>query len=115
MNRLMVLFLMVALLAIGNLGVNRSVWGQYMSRQDLVEHFKGSKEPTAKDAAWTSNTTFKVGVLDDGSPRDGYAMYVCEVLHENGFKGRKILVRIIDIAKLVRTGKWINLGTAWCQ
>lgn len=114
MKVLLALALMLALLALGNLDVHRA-WGQHMSKQSLVNHFRGNKEPTAKDAAWTANDVFKVGVLDDGTPRDGYAMYVCQVLYENGFKGKKILVRIVDIAKLVRTGKWINLGTAWCQ
>ena len=81
-------------------------------REAIATYFKGDEEPTAKDAVWTSSTMFKVGVLDNGSPRDGYAQYVCEVLRERGIRG--VDVQVIDIAKLVRTKKWVKLGQARC-
>lgn len=84
------------------------------ARQAVVEHFK-TKEKIAKDSVWTSSTMFKVGVLDDGTPRDGYAQYVCEVLSDFGFKGKGVEVKIIDVAKLVRTDKWETLGSAQCK
>lgn len=86
------------------------------ARKDVEARFKGSKdEPTSKDAVWTSDSIFKVGVLDDGTDRSGYAQYVCEVLYEHGFKGEKVWVQVIDIAKLVRTNKWEKLGEAHCE
>lgn len=85
------------------------------AQKRMVQLFTNNKsEPAAKDAVWTSSDIFKVGVLDNHAPRDGYASYVCEVLYEHGFKGQKIWVQIIDIAKLVRTDKWVKLGEAHC-
>jgi len=76
--------------------------------------FKSAQEPTAKDAVWTQDNIFKVGVIDNGSERSGYASYVCEVLYDHGFKGKKVWVQIIDIVKLTREGKWETLGDARC-
>jgi len=79
----------------------------------VLNQFKSKAEPTAKDALWTSETMFKVGVLDNGSDRYLYAQYVCDVLAENGIKG--VSVQIIDIVKLVRTNKWVKLGENHCK
>jgi len=79
----------------------------------LVARFQGPDEPTAKDAYWSTPQTFLVGVLDDGSSRDGYARYVCEVLRENGMvTGYR--VKVIDAAKLARENKRAVLGEARC-
>ena len=77
--------------------------------------FKSINEKTAKDAIWTARNIFKVGVVDDGTHRDGYAMYVCEVLYEHGFKEKNIWVQVIDILKLTQTGEWARLGEAHCK
>lgn len=83
------------------------------AQQQVAEHFK-TKEPAAKDATWTAKSIFKVGVLDNGSSRDGYAEYVCNVLYDYGFKGERVTVHVIDIAALVRQGEWNKLGSARC-
>ena len=80
----------------------------------IKKHFQSNYEKTAKDAIWTSKEIFKVGVLDDGSRRDGYATYVCQILYEHGFKGKKIWVQVIDIVKLSKQGRWVRLGQAHC-
>ena len=72
------------------------------------------KEPTAKDALWTIPGVFKVGVIPDGTDRSMYAGYVCEVLYDHGFKGQKVIVKIIDIVKLVSVGKWETIGEYDC-
>ncbi len=77
--------------------------------------FKSNTEKTAKDAVWTARKIFKVGVFDNGTPRNGYAMYVCEILYEYGFKEKNIWVQIIDIVKLSQTGDWVRLGQAHCK
>lgn len=66
-----------------------------------------------KDALWTSATRLKVGVLDDGTPRHGFAMYICNYVTEIGISGTA--VDVIDIAKLVQTNKWHVLGAAQCK
>ena len=84
--------------------------GQESLRDEVTRHFQSSSEPTAKDALWSANDVFKVGVIDDGTNRDGYARYVSEVLAEKGFKNRRIWIQIIDIVKLNNDGKWVKLG-----
>ncbi len=84
------------------------------AHQSVLNQFTNGSEKTAKDALWTSKTIFKVGVIPNGSNRDGYAQYVCEVMYENGFKGKGIWVQVIDVVVLTRTGKWNKLGEARC-
>ena len=60
-----------------------------------------------------SNQMFKVGVIDNKTPRDGYAQYVCQVLTDKGLKGMR--VQVVDIALLARTGKWVKLGEGGCR
>ena len=84
-------------------------------RDKIQQLFQGKDEPQAKDALWTSHDVFKVGVIDDGTPRDGYASYVCQVLYEHGFKGDKVWVQIIDIIKLTRNNDWVKLGESRCE
>lgn len=80
----------------------------------VVNHFKAGNEKTAKDVLWTAPGVFKVGVINNGSNRDGYAGYVCEIMYENGLKGQHIWVQIIDIQKLVKTGKFEKIGDQRC-
>lgn len=55
---------------------------------------------------------FKVGVINNGASRDGYAQYICEVVSEAGLRG--VSVQVIDIQKLVKTNKWEKLGEHFC-
>jgi hypothetical protein len=88
----------------------------YSSQHEKVKLRFLSKEekPISKDAFWSAQGEFKVGVIDNGKSRDRYAQYVCEVLYEYGFKGAKIRVQIMDIEKIVYSNKWIRLGNAYC-
>lgn len=83
-------------------------------QESVLRHFKTS-EKSVKDAVWTSQWMLKLGRYDDGSSQDGFAQYACEILADNGLRGRGMSVQIIDIAKLVRTGRWIKLGEAHCR
>lgn len=80
-------------------------------KQQVVAHFKDDK--TIKDSTWTSSSTFRVGVLDTSSNRDGLAHYVCQELNALDVHG--VTVKVIDIQKLVSTNKWIDLGQANCS
>lgn len=84
------------------------------AHRNVLAHFQAS-EPKVKDAIWTRPDVFKVGVYDDGSKRDGFALYVCQVLAENGFGGDRVTVQVVDIVRLVANGEWIKLGSARCQ
>ncbi|WPL17827.1 hypothetical protein Thiowin_02869 [Thiorhodovibrio winogradskyi] len=83
--------------------------------ENVKKLFQSNEEKTAKDAVWTSRDIFKVGVINEGSRRDGYADYVCQVLYDYGFKGKKVWVQVIDIVKLTRNGDWVKLGESHCQ
>lgn len=86
------------------------------SREKAKQYFLGNDEPTVKDATWTSDYMFKVGVVDDGTPRHGFANYVCEVLRSDfNIKDKQLMVEVIDIEKLVSTNKWVELGKATCK
>ena len=82
--------------------------------QQVVALFKSNEEMATKDAVWTSAKIFKIGVIDNGTIRDGYADYACQVLYDYGFAGKKVWVQIIDIVKLTESGKWEKLGEKHC-
>ena len=69
------------------------------------------EEPVIKDALWMTASNLYVGVLDDGSRRDGFAAYVCNDAKPRGAK----MVKVIDIVKLKRTGKFVEIGTSRCM
>lgn len=72
------------------------------------------KEPKVKDAMWASLTLLKVGVLDDGSNRKGFASYICEKTAEAGLNTVGLRVKVIDISKLVHSNTEIELGKVNC-
>jgi hypothetical protein len=83
------------------------------AKDSVVSIFKSDEEPTARDAIWTSDSMFKVGVIDTGSSRNGYASYVCEVLREHGLSSGHF-VEVVDIVSISRGGAWTVLGDARC-
>lgn len=87
-------------------------FAQSAAHDALLSQFKSKSESTAKDAIWTSPKMFKVGVIDNGKNRDGFAEYVCGEVATSGLKG--VSVQVIDIAKLKSTGKWVKLGEKHC-
>ncbi len=83
-------------------------------QEKVLNYFKSDQEPAVKDALWTDSSTFKVGMLDDGTDRTGFASYICEVLRDNFNINGGVSVVVIDIEKLVETHKWIELGKTNC-
>ena len=81
----------------------------------VVSFFQGETEPKALDAIWDSKTIFKIGVSDDGKSQDDYAHHACEILYNEGFRGKGIEVTIIDIEKLAFKNKWVVLGKESCE
>lgn len=69
-------------------------------------------EAKVKDAVW-NGSTLAVGVVDDGSKRDGYASYICEVLREHG-AADGVTVSIKDIVSIASGGSWKEIGKARC-
>jgi uncharacterized protein YceK len=81
-------------------------------KNEAVQYFK-TQEQQVHDSTWTNDRTLAVGVYDDGTKKDGYALYVCQKLADMGI--HDVRVRVVDIQKLVQDNKWINLGTASCD
>jgi hypothetical protein len=76
-------------------------------------------EPKIKDMVYdpTQVVQWNIGVLDDGTPRVGYAQYVCEVIKEKGALAGRTNVRIVDIAKVAqgKSFREANLGHVICE
>jgi len=88
----------------------------YSGQRKAVELlFKSNEEKSAKDAVWTTDNIFKVGVIDNGSDRSGYASYICSVLDDYGFSSRSVWVQVIDIVKLKDNKECVTLGDARCN
>ncbi|MFD2112052.1 hypothetical protein [Thiorhodococcus fuscus] len=83
------------------------------ARQAVLGKVKA--EPVVKDAIWTSDRMLKLGVLDDGTPRDGLAMYGCGIVSDFPELKGGVSVQVIDIIKLTRDSKWIKLGESRCR
>jgi hypothetical protein len=83
-------------------------------RNKVIDYLKSGEEPTVKDAVWTQDTILKVGVIDNGKNRDGFANYICSVLHDHKFRDTEIWVQIIDIDKVVSEKSFVKIGEAHC-
>lgn len=85
------------------------------SKRSAIAQKLVATEVKIKDVAWSTPGTLLVGVLNDGTNRNGYANYVCEVLYEEGLMGKSVIVNVIDIGVLVNENKRVNLGRAVCK
>lgn len=84
------------------------------AQRDFVTYLvKSGKEPKVKDATWMGRNNLYIGVIDDRTPRDGFADYICSVAADRGLTPD--LVKIVDIVKVVRTGKFVELGKSRCR
>lgn len=73
------------------------------------------EEPKVKDSLVTDTGALYIGVMDDGTNRNGYAEYVCMVANDFAQPPeRDRLVKIIDIAAVARNEGFKELGRHWC-
>tara|TARA_A100000171_G_C2139929_1_gene154213 strand:+ start:8329 stop:8820 length:492 start_codon:yes stop_codon:yes gene_type:complete len=79
-----------------------------------VNYFKGPAEPAVVDAIWSSDQVFRVGMLNDGTDKSGFANYICQVLASD-FDIRGGQVQVIDIAELANSERWERLGRSYCD
>ncbi|MFH1806826.1 MAG: hypothetical protein ABID63_18250 [Pseudomonadota bacterium] len=73
-------------------------------------------EKAILDAAFSDNgKSLFVGVRDNGTSRDGFAMYVCEVLRGRvGGSGEAVYVKILDIVAAAMRDEHRELGKYRC-
>lgn len=64
-----------------------------------------------KDATWMNERSLYIGVIDDGTRRDGLAQAVCEDAIKHGAE----LVKVVDVVIVARKGKFVELGRYWCK
>lgn len=88
---------------------------------DKVERMKAQfrKEPKIRDLTYdpAAAVQWQIGVDDDGSPRHGFADYVCLELADAGLVKPTTNVRIVDIAKLAQSNgdfRVASLGRVTC-
>lgn len=75
-------------------------------------YLMSGKEKQVKDATWMTDTNLYVGMIDDGTKRDGFAQYLCMAAKEHGVQAD--LIKIVDIAKVVREKKFVEIGSTYC-
>ncbi len=80
-----------------------------------VSFFQSQSEPKAMDAIWETESILKIGIVADGENQTSYANHVCEILYNEGFRGKGVKVSIIDIEKLAFTNELVILGSASCE
>jgi hypothetical protein len=69
-------------------------------------------EPKIKDVMYQPDAAVQwtVGVMDDGTSRNGFASYVCEVLHEQKVSNSKTIVRVVDILDVISKSRGVGSG-----
>lgn len=76
-----------------------------------LKGFLKENKAIIKDATWMNDRFLYVGVIDDGTRRDGLAQYVCEDAKLHG----ATMVKVVDVAIVASRGKFVELGRAWCK
>lgn len=71
---------------------------------------------TIQDATWAATGSLWVGVMDDGTRRDGLAQYACEVVRSHRPNhSESPIVTVLDIAKMTITKERVQLGRYHCR
>lgn len=109
MNKALILFVLLIV------PVNALAGGYTANHDKVVSYFKSGSEKKVKDAVWTTPDMLNIGVLNDGSNRSGFAEYCCLVLNDYGFYNKGVLIKIVDIGEMYRSGAWNVLGEYRCQ
>lgn len=84
-----------------------------LDEEALKAEIMGSDE--VQDFLITETGAVYVGMLDNGSNRNGFANYVCEAVRANASGEGTRLVRIIDIAAVSRGEGFKTLGSHQCN
>lgn len=78
---------------------------------------KVRSEPKVKEALITDAGVLYASVVDDGTPRDGYASYLCELVRE--FRVDVKRVKVVEFGTTNHPEKdnayGVLLGSSWCD
>ena len=72
---------------------NESKLNQSQTPQSLLELI--NEEPKVKEAIITDSNVLYVSVEDDGTKRDGFANYLCELIKEEG--SNIMLIKVVKV------------------
>lgn len=76
-------------------------------------------EPKVRDLVYepTGAVEWQVGVVDDGTPRHGFAEYLCIVIREAGAMTERTSVRVVDISAVSKGESFraASLGRVECS
>lgn len=82
--------------------------------QSIENWFSGSQEPLALEADWVSPTTFKIGATRSKVDYMEYARYTCNKIHESGLRHPQLRVKIINLPKLIASGRMQEFAVMNC-
>jgi len=91
------------------------------NHQQLVDKVKTKllDEPKIVDVMYQPNgVQWHVAVADDGSNRNGYASYICDVLKEHNLVTEDTIVRVVDISRVMAgepASRDTSLGSMRCS
>ena len=107
--------LVVYLLPKGNSDSTVSDTKSSIGNEEALREIK--KEPKVKEAILTDANVLYVSVVDDGTSRNGYASYICEILREkNAVANRVKVVKVNSTNDPNRDNAYgVLLGESWCK
>ena len=82
--------------------------------ETVRKYLLNNTEGRVKKATWLYPNTIKLGVVDNGHSRSGFAEFTCVIFRQMGFKGKDVLVHIVDIEKFDIESNSETLGGAHC-
>ena len=110
-----VIALLIGIYLFGKLEGNKNADTSTEGNTQALELIK--KEPKVLEAIITEANVLYVSVVDDGTRRDGYASYLCEILRE-----KKALADRVKVVKHNSTNDpnkdnayGVLLGESWCK
>jgi len=118
MKRLLIIIAVILLVIYLFEGSNDSTLSGTKSSQGNEDALKEiRKEAKVKEAFITEPGVLYASVLDDGTNRNGYASYLCEILREKNAKATRVkVVRANSTKDPKRDNAYgVLLGESWCK
>jgi hypothetical protein len=103
--------LIASVIALSVVGLAQAASEASPAQKELAKYLVQS-EKQVKDAVWMNQQNLYIGVITNGSDRSGFAQYICAAAADHQIKPK--MVKVVDVVKVQRTGKFEELGRAYC-
>ena len=80
----------------------------------MAAAFTSTEEGSVLHALWTNGRILALGMHDDGTKRDGFASYACEMMGDYNVGSDGKMVQIIS-AQSIQNKDWKVIGSAVCN